>query len=102
MSEKLPAYEMMIRLNAAFIGADASATRKVPIFVELQLYSRAPMANPLDSGDDVSATVISMAHRCSHTNNSSYLDLRKTQERRGSKAAGGKDETCKREGIGTF
>lgn len=60
------------------------------------------MADPLDSGDDVSVTVRPIPSRNPRVNLVSYSDLRQTQEGRGPKVAGGEDETCKREGIGTI
>ncbi len=59
------------------------------------------MADPLNSGDDVSAIVRFEAGRCLCTDIPSFSDLRKTQERRGSKATGGEDETCKRQRAST-
>ena len=53
------------------------------------------MADPLDSGDDVSTTVRLVANTCSDTNLLCRSDLRQTEERRGPKAAGGEDETRK-------
>lgn len=89
------------------IGADATSTRvarrgELDHVLEISKSTLcAPMADPLDSGDDVSATGRLVASRLSHANLLSCSDLRQTQERRGSKAAGGTDETCKREGSCT-
>ena len=60
------------------------------------------MANPLDSTDDVSATARLKAYMILDSELPSFLDLRHTQERRGSKASGGEDEACKREGFSTI
>lgn len=65
---------------SAFTSADVSATRRAPSCFELLESSKfipcAPMADPLDSGDDVSVTIKLVANKRLATNRLSDSDLR--------------------------
>lgn len=83
---------------SAFTNADAMLARRGELHHVYDCSESppcAPMANPLDSGDEVSAIVSRGARDCTCTDLLLLLDLRQTQEGRGPKAAGGEDETGK-------
>ena len=64
---------------SAFTSADRGMlTRRGAQFESSEQTLCVPMADPLSSGDDVSAIVIFEAGRCLYTDILSFSDLRKT------------------------